>query len=222
MSDGNRYCPACGARFRGYDDTCDDCGAALVAHRPGGDPAPGAALVPVFQSAEAGAIDLARVTLEQEDIQYVVREPDAPLRRAADDRVGRWIGVRRDTVAVFVLEHDADRARGVLADLQHDAGPMPAGEASAPADGVKRPAGIAAILLLDAERGTFIGRISESQLDTLVEHLEQESEQDRSYYIEAATIDMLASAGADETLVDLLKGALAGREGVEVRWSDEF
>jgi hypothetical protein len=33
--------------------------------------------------------------------------------------------------------------------------------------------------------------------------------------------DMLAGAGADETLVTLLRGALAGREGVEVRWSDE-
>jgi hypothetical protein len=221
MRNGDRYCPACGARFPWYEETCDDCGAALVAQRPGGDPAPDAALVAVFQSAEVGAIDLARMTLEQEGIQYVVREPDAPVRRVADDRLGRWMGARRDTVAVFVLEQDAERARGLLADLQHGAGPMPAGGASASAEGVKRPAGIAAILLLDAERGTFIGRISEAQRDTLVEHLEQESEQDRSYYVDAGTIDVLASAGADEALVDLLKNALAGREGVEVRWSDE-
>jgi hypothetical protein len=86
---------------------------------------------------------------------------------------------------------------------------------------VSRLTGIEAILLLDAEWGTFIGRISEAQFETLVEHLEQDSEQDRSYYIDAPTIDMLAAAGADETLVHLLRVALAGRDGVEVRWSEE-
>jgi hypothetical protein len=120
-----------------------------------------------------------------------------------------------------VLANDADRAREMLADLQHETAPAPVSENVAPAGGVTRSAGVPTILLHDAERATFIGRISEAQLDTLVEHLEQESGQDRSYYIDAATIDMLADAGADETLVNLLRGALAGREGVEVRWSDE-
>jgi hypothetical protein len=182
---------------------------------------PDAALVPVFQSIEAGAIDLARVTLEQEGIEYVAREPEEPVRPVADDIVGRWTGARRGAVALFVLENDADRARGLLADLQHEAGPMPAGGVAASAHAASRPAGIAAILLHDAERGTFIGRISEAQRDILVGHLEQESGQDRSYYVDAATIEMLAAAGADETLVDLLKGALAGRAGVEVRWSEQ-
>ena len=221
MNSDDRYCPACDARFPWYDDTCADCGAALVVHRPGGDPVPDAALVPVFESSEAGAMDLARLTLEQEGIEYVAREHPAPIRRPADDRLGRWVGAKQSAVALFVLENDAERAREMLADLQNETAPAPASGNVAPAGGVSRPTGIAAILLLDAERGTFIGRISDAQLATLVEHLEQESDQDRSYYIDAATIDMLADAGADETLVSLLKGALAGREGVEVRWSDE-
>ena len=220
MSGDDRYCPACDARFPWYEDTCDDCGAPLVAHRPGRDPAPDASLVPVFESREAGAIDLARLTLEQEGIEYVVREHPAPVRRLADDRLGRWTGARQSVVALLVVEHDADRAREMLADLQHEAGPVPTGETQVPARGVSRPTDIATILLSDAERGTFIGRISGAQLGTLVEYLEQESGDDRSYYIDGATIDMLAGAGADETLVTLLRGALAGREGVEVRWSE--
>jgi hypothetical protein len=220
MNGDDRYCPACGARFPWYEDTCDDCGAALIAHRPGGDPVPDAALVPVFASTEAGALDLARLTLEQEGIECVAREHTAPIRRQADDRLGRWIGAREGAVALFVLANDADRAREMLADLQNEAGPVPTGVTRVPARGVSGPTDTATILLSDAERGTFIGRISEAQLNTLVGHLEQESGQDRSYYIDGATIDMLADAGADETLVTLLKGALAGREGVEVRWSD--
>jgi len=221
MGGDDRYCPECGARFPWYDDTCDDCGATLVPRRPGGDPQPDAALVPVFQGTDVGAIDLARVTLEQEGIEYVAREPAEPIHRPADDRLGRWMGARRSAVALFVLEHDADRARELLADLQHETAPMPAGGNPAPARGVTTPTGIATILLHDAERGTFIGRVSEAQLSILLENLEQESGQDRSYYLDEATIDMLAGAGADETLINLLKGALAGREGVEVRWSDE-
>ena len=221
MGSDDRYCPACGTRYRWYEEACDVCGTALADCRPGGDPVPDAPLVPVFQSIEAGAIDLARVTLEQEGIECLAREPDAPVRPVADDIVGRWTGARRGAVALFVLENDADRARGLLADLQNETGPMPAGGGTASAHGASRPSGIVAILLHDAERGTFIGRISNAQLDILVEHLEQESEQDRSYYVDAATIEMLAAAGADETLVDLLKGALAGRDGVEVRWSEQ-
>jgi hypothetical protein len=221
MSSDDRYCPACGIRFKWYEKTCDECGAALVTHRPGGDPKPDAALVPVFQSAEVGAIDLARVTLEQEGIEYVAREAAEPIRRPADDRLGRWMNARRSAVALFVLENDAERARELLADLQQETGPSPVGENMAPAGGVPRRVGVATIRLYDADLGTFIGRISEEQLGALLEHLEQESDQDRSYYIDAATIDMLAGAGADETLVNLLRGAVAGREGVDVRWSDE-
>jgi hypothetical protein len=182
---------------------------------------PEAPLVAVIQTAEAGLIDLARIALEQGGISYAVQPAAGSPRRKVDERLGGWIGNRSDPAAVVVLASDADRARELLAGLQHDAGAMPAGATAAPARGVSRPTGIAAILLHDAERGTFIGRISEAQLDILVEHLEQESDHDRSYYIDAPTIDMLADTGADETLVHLLKGALAGREGVEVRWSDE-
>jgi hypothetical protein len=159
--------------------------------------------------------------LEQEAIEYVVRSVSSTSRRPPVTNLGRPISESSEVLALFVPADEADRAREILADLQNETGPAQVSGTTASATGGSQPTGIAAILLLDAERGTFIGRVSEAQLEILLDHLEQESEQDRSYYIDAATIDMLAGAGADETLVTLLRGALAGREGVEVRWSDE-
>jgi hypothetical protein len=75
------------------------------------------------------------------------------------------------------------------------------------------------IRLHDAERGTLIGTISEEQLQFLIDELEEESPEDRDYYMSADTIDMLEEDGGDPELVALLRGALAGREGVDLRWS---
>lgn len=75
--------------------------------------------------------------------------------------------------------------------------------------------------LYDAERGTRLGEISEEQLRRLTDSLEEESPTDQDYYLTAATIDMLEADGADAELVSLLRGALAGREGMDVRWARE-
>ena len=74
------------------------------------------------------------------------------------------------------------------------------------------------IKLYDAERGTRLGDITEQDLQFLVDQLEEESLTDRDYYVSADTIDMLEQAGADPALVATLRQAVAGREGVEVRW----
>ena len=75
------------------------------------------------------------------------------------------------------------------------------------------------IQLRDAERNSLIGTITEEQLHFLIDELEEESAEDRDYYFSADTIDMLAEDGGDPQLVSLLRGALAGREGFDVRWS---
>lgn len=77
------------------------------------------------------------------------------------------------------------------------------------------------VQLYDAERGARLGAISEEQLKFLVDSLEEESAEDRDYYLTGETIDMLEEDGADTQLVSLLRQALAGREGMEVRWSRE-
>lgn len=75
------------------------------------------------------------------------------------------------------------------------------------------------IELHDAERGTRLGTIDDQQLKFLVDALEEESTTDTDYYINADTIDMLEADGADAELLGLLRRALAGREGMDIRWS---
>lgn len=75
------------------------------------------------------------------------------------------------------------------------------------------------IQLHDAERGTPLGSITEEQLRFLVEELEEEVEDDRDYYISAETVEMLEDDGADPELIAVLRGALGGRDGVELRWT---
>ena len=75
------------------------------------------------------------------------------------------------------------------------------------------------IRLHDAERGTLIGTITEEQLQFLIDELEEESAEDRDYYITPDTVDMLEEDGGDAAFVGLLRSALSGREGLDVRWS---
>ena len=77
------------------------------------------------------------------------------------------------------------------------------------------------VQLYDAERGTRLGEITDAQLQSLMDSLEEESPTDQDYYLTAETIDMLEDDGADAGLVGLLREALAGREGMDVRWARE-
>ena len=62
-----------------------------------------------------------------------------------------------------------------------------------------------------------VGTISESQLDFLMENLEEEFEEDEEYLLMPDTIDFLKEQGADHDLVTLLEKALAGtRDGVDI------
>ncbi len=75
------------------------------------------------------------------------------------------------------------------------------------------------IILRDTETDEAIGEISEDELQLLMEELEEESEADTDYWIEAGTIDMLEEDGAPDTLTSLLREALGEREGMEIQWS---
>ena len=69
------------------------------------------------------------------------------------------------------------------------------------------------------DTGDKVGEITDDQLQFLIDHLEEESLQDRDYYLERATVDMLESQGADARLLKVLRKALGERDGVEIRWS---
>ena len=72
--------------------------------------------------------------------------------------------------------------------------------------------------LYNSETNQLVGSISEDELEVLLQGLEEESSQDQDYYIESATIDLLADDGASEELLGLLRAALGSSEGVDIRW----
>jgi len=75
------------------------------------------------------------------------------------------------------------------------------------------------IQLHDAESGAPIGPITDAQLEFLVDRLEEESPDDRDYYINQATVDAFEQEGADAGLVALLRKALGERDEMEIRWT---
>ena len=72
--------------------------------------------------------------------------------------------------------------------------------------------------LKNKETGRTLGKITDEQLQFLIDHLEEESSEDRDYYINQATVEMFKEKGADRDLVTLLEKALEGEEGVEIEW----
>ena len=74
------------------------------------------------------------------------------------------------------------------------------------------------INIFDNESGTLLGSITETQLKFLVDAFEEESANDKDYFIDEFTIDLLKTDGADEDLINFLTKALAGKEGLEIRW----
>ncbi len=77
------------------------------------------------------------------------------------------------------------------------------------------------ITLFDAETEQPVGQITEEQLRFLMDQLEEESTMDRDYYISQDELDLLEEAGADAALLTVLRAALAGREGMDIRYVRE-
>lgn len=69
------------------------------------------------------------------------------------------------------------------------------------------------------ESNQELGEVSEAELKVLFENLEEESAEDTDYYITLDTVDYLASRGADAKLVSMLRQAIGGSDGIDIRWS---
>jgi hypothetical protein len=77
------------------------------------------------------------------------------------------------------------------------------------------------ITLFDAETNQPVGQITEQQLQFLMNQLEEESTMDRDYYVNQDELDILQESGADSALMATLRSALAGREGMDIRYVRE-
>lgn len=63
-----------------------------------------------------------------------------------------------------------------------------------------------------------VGTLTETQLQFLIDSMEEESTADQDYYLDDATVDYLEARGADMELTTLLRAILSGHEGRTVRW----
>jgi hypothetical protein len=73
--------------------------------------------------------------------------------------------------------------------------------------------------LYSEETNAELGEITQEELRSLLDNLEEESLEDTDYYITPDTLDYLAARGADARLVALLRQAIGDRDGIDIRWS---
>ena len=72
--------------------------------------------------------------------------------------------------------------------------------------------------LYNKKNNALLGEVGESDIDCLVDVLEEEDSKDVDYFIDLDTVDILEDNGASTTLVALLRAAIGADEGVDVRW----
>jgi len=72
--------------------------------------------------------------------------------------------------------------------------------------------------LYDAATNQLLGSITEADLQVLIDGLEEESADDQDYFIDQATIEMLADGRPSDHLLGILRTALGSSDGIEIRW----
>lgn len=74
--------------------------------------------------------------------------------------------------------------------------------------------------LIDAADGRVLGTVSDEQFQELADALEEESLDDRDYYLNVDTVDMLEAQNVDRDLVALLRTALGDRDEMDINWQE--
>jgi processive 1,2-diacylglycerol beta-glucosyltransferase len=72
--------------------------------------------------------------------------------------------------------------------------------------------------LVRIDTGDEIGTITDDQLKFLIEQLEQEHDDDREFFIDRETMELLSDNGADPELLAVFEKALAGDDEMDVSW----
>jgi len=70
------------------------------------------------------------------------------------------------------------------------------------------------------DSGKPLGTITDEQLDTLIDLLEEEDSQDHDYYIDKDVLAFLEEEGADESLLALIRPHVTDEDGVEIEWRE--
>jgi len=68
------------------------------------------------------------------------------------------------------------------------------------------------------DTGDDIGTITDKQLAFLVDQLENEHDEDKEYFIDHHTLELLSDNGADPELLALLEKAIGDDEEMHIAW----
>jgi processive 1,2-diacylglycerol beta-glucosyltransferase len=74
------------------------------------------------------------------------------------------------------------------------------------------------VKLYDNDTGQYLGRITDEDLQFLIDNLEEESLTDTDYYINRATLDLLKEKGMSEDFAKLIESAMGGGDEIEIRY----
>jgi len=72
--------------------------------------------------------------------------------------------------------------------------------------------------LYNKQTNALLGEVSESDIQCLVDVLEEEDSKDVDYFIDLDTVDILEDNGASLDLVTSLRAAIGATAGVDIRW----
>jgi hypothetical protein len=80
---------------------------------------------------------------------------------------------------------------------------------------------VAVYKLYDSAQGKLVGRLTEEQLTTLTNYMEEEFSDDTEYYLTSVDCATMEAQGFDPELVRTLRDALAGRDEMDIRYERE-
>lgn len=74
------------------------------------------------------------------------------------------------------------------------------------------------IRILEKDTRREVGVISDTDLQKMIDHMEEESSKDQDYFVDLTTVDTLEKLGASAELVSLLRNAIGDSEGIDICW----
>jgi processive 1,2-diacylglycerol beta-glucosyltransferase len=74
------------------------------------------------------------------------------------------------------------------------------------------------IEVYSANDNSLIGTLTESQLQFMMDNMEEESLEDQDYAITPMTLAYFEELGADPALLEMLRRALGSQEELMIRW----
>ena len=72
--------------------------------------------------------------------------------------------------------------------------------------------------LIRLDTGDEIGTINDEQLKFLVDQLEEEHDDDKEYFIDRDTLELLSDNGADPELLALLEKGMGDDDEMDIAW----